>query len=415
MMAMDLVRNYLLSKRSGAVIRTVAWICILGVATGVMALVFVLSVMNGLNDSVKQRLLAAEPHLQVILPEAKTSNDVEASSLFSWLKQDSSLRAEVFETQEVILRTNEGLFGGAIARGVESHVLQKILIDSQRLTGRNQGLSHIEVDQEFKKMQLKPGEILMGRDLAYSLGVFEGDKIVGMAPEVLLLPKGEAPPLEQLYVRRKIMTNVADVDAKVVFYDRKAGLPHLGNPLSREVGIEIWLADPENFKDLKLAIEKRGGVVSSWIDRNSSLFYALKLEKISMASFLSLTALISGLCIVTVLVLLLTQKRKDIGLLMALGLSPRRTRILFAQFGAFLASIGVVTGLVLGVVLALIVSHYPIPLLPAIYYDRTIPARVDPLFLMMVLFFAGVLAFLSAWVPAKYYTDMSPSEALRGK
>lgn len=109
--AWDFFRHYLLSNRAGALIRTVAWLCMTGVGLGVMSLVVVISVMNGFNDSIRKRLLAVEPHLVVRMPKIETVEGLLQQPLYKQLKARKDTQTEIYENQDVILRTVDGVFG----------------------------------------------------------------------------------------------------------------------------------------------------------------------------------------------------------------------------------------------------------------------------------------------------------------
>ncbi|MES2855497.1 MAG: FtsX-like permease family protein [Bdellovibrionota bacterium] len=415
-LAWELFKHYLLGRRAGSLIRRVAWLCMAGVAMGVLSLVVVISVMNGFNDSIRQRLLAVEPHLMVQIPGLETANQIRTSSMYQFLSARPGTQTQLYETQDVILRTVDGLFDGAIARGVEPVALKFILehtrsqLSTAEMVGSN-GIETPPIDEETAT--LGPGEVLVGIDLARSLGIFEGDKLTIIAPEALLLPAGEAPPFERVTVKSLLTTNLPDIDSKVVFYGQAQSLGNLSRSIGRQIGIEVRTDDPESIEELKAEVVKRGGQAQSWIDRNSTLFYALRMEKFAIGVFLSLAALIASFSIVTVLILLLTQKRKDIGLLMGLGLSPKQTRNIFVQLGMILSTMGIMTGLISGVVISLVIDNYRIPILPEVYYDATIPARVDPVFVTVIFVVSLIVAYLSAWIPANTTTKESPADALR--
>lgn len=413
--AWDLFRHYLLSRRAGSLIRTVAWISIAGVAIGVFALVVVISVMSGFDDQIRNRLLAVEPHLVVTKPLADggalSSDQLAAQPEFTALRADSKLQTDLFDNQDVIVRTVDGNFGGAVARGIAPSTLKFILSESRKSVG---GSFVPFAPLAPETMELGRGEVMIGIDLARALGIFEGDTITLIAPEALLLPAGEAPPFERVTVKSLVTTNIADIDEKVLFYGRGKSLMTFAGSPSRVSGFEVRLPDPEAFAPIKASLEAKGFKVESWIDRNSSLFYALKMEKFAMGVFLGLAGLVASFSIVTVLVLLLTQKRKDIGLLMGLGLSPRKTMATFIKVGLILSSIGIGTGLVFGLIVSLLLDKFPIPLLPEVYYDATIPATVSPVFITGILVVAAIVAFVSAYIPARQATRESPAEALRG-
>jgi lipoprotein-releasing system permease protein len=314
----------------------------------------------------------------------------------------------------VIIRTVDGNFGGAVARGVEAQTLKYILSETRKETIANHTSSVDPAPVAEESTELAKGEVMIGIDLARSLGIFEGDTITLIAPEALLLPSGEAPPFERVVVKSLVTTNIADIDEKVLYYGRGRSLLTFQNSPSRVSGFEVRLPHPEEFGPLKASLELHGFKVESWVDRNSSLFYALKMEKFAMGVFLALAGLVASFSIVTVLVLLLTQKRKDIGLLMGLGLSPRKTQTLFIQVGLILSAIGIGTGLILGIVVSLLLDRFPIPLLPEVYYDATIPADLSAIFIVGILIVAALVAFISAYIPARQTTRESPAEALRG-
>ena len=423
MLSWDLFRHYLLSRRAGAVVRSVAWLCIIGVGVGVTSLIVVLSVMNGFNDSIRTKLLAVEPHLVVTIPGISKAEDISSAAIFQTLKRRPELRVDVYETQDVLLRTSDGLYGGAIARGVDAEALAYILNES-----RKAGQAHrptypqdaMQSDAQIppaspESSDLAPGEAIVGVDLARSLGLFEGDRAVAIAPEALLLPPGEAPPFERVIVKSLLTANVADIDGKMLYYARGKTLARLRDGASREVGFEVRLPDPTRFQDIKAQIEATGAKVATWQERNSSLFYALRLEKFAIGAVLAAASLIASLSIVTVLVLLLSQKRKDIGALMAMGLSARRTQQAFVGLGLMLGLLGMGGGVIAGLTICFIIDRYPLPILPEIYYDATIPSTVDPWLVVTVLASSVVIAGVSAWLPARAHARLQPADALRAR
>ncbi len=416
--AWDVFRHYLLSRRAGSLIRTVAWLCMCGVSLGVMALIVVTSVMNGFNDQIRNRLLAVEPHLIAKIPGVASADKLRTLPIYDFLKNRPDTQTEVFENQEVIIRTVDGLFQGAIAKGIEPGALGYIISETRKAAALNNKKSPTDVETppaDDPNMKLGAGEIFIGIDLARSLGIFEGDKIVVIAPEALLMPEGEAPPFERVVVKGFLRTDIEDIDDKVLFFGRGLTFKALAGSSSHEAGFEVRIKDPEQVDRLKAELASRGVESATWIDRNSALFYALKMEKVAMSAFLGLAALIASFSIVTVLVLLLTQKRKDLGLLMALGLSPKQTRWLFVRVGLMLSSFGIFSGLILGLVICYVIARFPLPILPDIYYETIIPAKVDVRFVLGVLFAAAVIAFVSADLPVRGITRESPAEALRAK
>ena len=137
--------------------------------------------------------------------------------------------------------------------------------------------------------------------------------------------------------------------------------------------------------------------IESWADKNKALFAALRLEKVAMLSLLSVSVLITCFSLITVITLLISQKKKDIRLLLAVGFSQAKTEKLFVHMGLMLCLIGLLPGLLLGVSVSYLIEKYPLDILPDIYYDSSIPSEVNYVF----VFGVAVVSLLIAWMTAK--------------
>ena len=391
--------KYLFSKSAGSLVRTISWIGFLGVAMGVMSMVVVLNVMSGLGDNMKSRLLAIEPHL-IFKPQTQ----IQQKKLLDKFDLHPDTYAFPFERQDVLIRTSEGLYGGAIAKGMDMAALVKTIEKIQQQSG-----SFVN-----KSLVINDGEIFMGMEIARNLGVFEEDEVVVIAPESLLLPPGEAPRFDRVKVIDIIDIPDSRLLSKTIFYKKGKTFASLGQTASLNKGVEVWLDDPDDYEkyldmgDSYLAVE-------SWASRNSDFFYSLRMEKFLIAIFLSLTLLISNFAIITVLVLLGTQKQQDMGLLMALGLSPKKIRHLMMSISLMLSIVGVFVGLVLGVVISLLLNNVTLSSLPDIYYDTTIPVKLDFTGVVLIALLSICISVISSWFSAFLTIEKSPALALRPK
>lgn len=420
MLELEFFRHFLLSRRAGSLIRTIAWLSIVSVAIGVFALVVVLSVMNGFHHAIRKRLLAAEPHLVLNLERPPAEGTFGLSpEVLSYIQSQKGV-LDVVERQDVVMRTGDGVFSGAEARGLDRAAVIR-LIESVEEANRNEKKSSYSTPPSDEiSLSMGPGEVMMGSELARSLGIFEGDRVTLIAPEALLLPAGEAPKFERVTVKRLLTTNVADLDNKLFLYSRGQSLLGLGGNASRRTDVEAWFpnsGDAEKIKSKILALDSKlsEAHVQTWGDRNSALFHALRLEIVAIGLFLALSTLIAGFSIITVLLILITQKRKEIGLLMAMGLSRQKTRALFTRLGLLLSSVGILSGACLGVVTCLVIDSMDTSILPDFYYDTTIPAKVNPIFVFAVIGVAMGLAFIASYVPARRITDLEPADALMSR
>lgn len=414
-----LFRHYLLSRRSSALIRMIGWLCMIGVGISVAAMIVVLSVMNGFDGAIRQRLLSVEPHL-VVVSESKDIRQIEmeiSKPLVEYQKNFKDVVSkEPFEIQDVILRTADGLYGGAVAKGMENSNIQMILRESQKIKNEESKLKSRSLDitvPETVTLTLERNEAAIGIDLAQSLGLFEGDLLTVVAPESLLLPPGEIPKYDSLIIKSVLRTNIPEIDGGQIFYQRNSGLRRLSQSSGKEVGLELRLDQPNHSESLKNELRRLGYKVESWQDRNAALFHSLKMEKLAMGLFLALSVLIASFSILTVLVLLVTHKRMEMGVLMTLGLSQKRTRRAFASVGCLVAGFGLFGGFTFGIFICWVLDTFPLIELPAIYYDTRIPVSVEPV-LLLGLFLASVaIAFLSSWLPAYWSTRTSISDLLK--
>lgn len=392
-------------------------------------MVIVLSVMNGFNGTIRERLLAVEPHLVVSLLESEDPSEQMVKNRLEELQSEflpiQSVKATLVESQDVILRTLEGTFGGAIAKGMSEEGLNRVLrtIDE---AGKKQAGHRLKLKEEvsletsqtsesggFQDIQLGPNEVLLGTDLAHSLRIFEGDQIMVIPPESLLMPASEVPQYETVTVKALISSRVADVDSKFLFFESGKSLGHLKRSPSKGIDLELRFQNPNDYDLYEKDLRHRGFKTANWIERNESLFFALKMEKLAMSIFLVLSALITCFSIITVLVLLLTQKRRDLGILMAMGLSQKKTKAIFTRVGMMLSLFGMLGGLLLGLMVCFLLDRYPIELLPDIYYDSSIPVLVTKDLVYFILIASMLVAFLSSYFPARAYTAKWPSQSLR--
>ena len=398
-MTYEFFLRYLFSKAAGSLIRTISWIGFLGIAIGVMSMVVVLNVMNGLGDNMKSRLLAIEPHLVF-----NTQTQAQQEKILNKFALYPDTYAFPFEQQDILIRTSEGLYEGAIAKGMDTAALVKTI---QKIQQQNSSSTN-------KSITINDGEIFIGMGLARSLGIFEEDKVVVVAPESLLLPPGEAPKFDRVEVVGIIDVPDSKIVSKTIFYKKGRTFASLGQTASLNKGVEVRLDDPDDYEKY-LDVMDPHLTVESWASRNSNFFYSLKMEKFLISILLSLTLLISNFAIITVLVLLGIQKRQDMGLLMTLGLSPKKIRRFMMNISLLLSILGIFVGLTLGIVISLLLNGVTLSSLPDIYYDTTIPVKLDFVGVGLIGLLSLCISVISAWFSAFLTIEKSPALALRPK
>ncbi len=382
----------------------------MGVLVSLTAMVLVISIMNSLNANQRERLLAIDPHLVISLdgpaPE-KTAGRDQKNKILEFLKTKNAFAAEV-EVRDLILKTYEGRFRGVEARGLPAEVFQFLFEKMRQLSKKNKNYSFIP-DQI-------PGraEVNLGVDLAYALQIFEGEELTFISPEQLVLSVTDSPQVFKVRVKNILTTNITDIDSHVVFYQlgqlqrKKAGDSSVQNQ------IFVWLDAPDQAPALKKILKSELQVDSQdWQERNSSLFFALKLEKLMMVIFLGMGALIAALSLISVVSLLISQKRREISLLQCLGFSKTRTQNLFFSLSFVLGSLGIVSGLAFGIGLSIYLEKFPFQLPWKIYYDTSLSAIVDPWMIFAVAMVFILMLIASSFLTAKQVLDITISEGIK--
>lgn len=393
--------HFLFSKRGGSLIKIIAWLSVLGIGTGVFALVVVMSVMNGFNTAIRTRTLSVEPHLVINVGAASPEAEQKA---VEWLKE-KKFTFDYTDTQDVILRTQSGTVQGAIAQGVSQATLNQIIEGNRKRQSRDLG--------EPSEYKLAGGEVIVGMGLGDTLGLFENDPLVVIAPESLLGSKEALPLFETVKVKDFLRTEIEGIDSHKIYYVRSSTLGRLQRSASLEKTIEVRLPNAEEYEDSKKTLESMDLKVESWKDRNSNLFYSLKLEKFVVALLLGLSTIIASFSLVTLMVIMVTQKKKDIGVLMAMGFDAQLVTRIFQLMGVAVSMVGILGGILLGLPTCYILENYSQGMLPAIYADTNIPAEVHASQILLLLIISIVVTTGISWLAVRRITKLTPVDALR--
>lgn len=402
-------RRYLMSKRAGSLVKRIAWLSMLSIGVAVAAFILVLSVMSGLHENINQRILALEPHLIIEFDRKLTEEAMAQHPIQETLLGLKGVDYQPFDRQDVILRSTEGVFHGAVARGVSESSLENM--QERLMTLENSKSAAVPTFLDVPEED----QVILGSSLAAQMNVYEGDYVTVLSPESLLMAPGENPPFSKVMVKQIVSTNVSELDSEMVLYIRGKALLNFSKTGSRSRGWDLWLKDPYDAGSVKEQLARFTDLkIQTWRERNSAVFLALRLEKLMLGSFLGLSALITTFSIWSVLTLLITQKRREMGLLMAIGLSGRRLMDLFQKVGMYLASIGLGGGLFLGISTALYIENNPLQVLPDIYYDSEVPAKVDFVFIAIVFVTAIIVIYGAVRLAMSRLSTLRSSEALRG-
>ena len=401
--------RYLRAKRKTRFVSFITFISLAGIALGVAALIVILSVMNGFEGELRDRLLSMTAHGYV------TGDD---GSLGDWrrVRDDVSndpgvVAAAPFVEMEGMIRTGRSLTG-VMVHGVLPEAEKEV-------SGRTVNFVQGSLDV------LVPGErsIVLGRFLAIDLGVRIGDGVVLLIPR----PVGDGtldPVLERFVVRGVFEAGVQDHDATLalVHIDDAA---HLLSLRDRVTAIRFLNSDVMSAPEVSRRLAARLGadyVTSDWTIENASYFRAIRLEKMMMSLLLSLIIGVAAFNIVASLVMVVTDKTTDIAILRTLGMSPADVvRVFFIQ-GAVIGWLGVFLGVAAGVVLAINVpvvvpfleQLFGFQIMPGdVYYVTAIPSVLEAEDVIVISVAAFVLTSLATLYPARRAAHVNPAIALR--
>lgn len=398
------LKKLVLSSRSGALVRRITILSFLAIVLSITAFFIVLFVMNGMNKNIKNRILAIEPHLTTINTLA------QEPELQKYFDNAQSVR---YQSLDLILRTIDGQFRGGGAIGYTDEGLKIWIAHLMQTKNLNKG--RYFTDANLSDLSLNENEIAIGVDLARSLSLLEGDELTLIPPDTLLLSSLETPIFQKVVVKRILVTDLYDLDSKLIIFNSDKSLKIFAKTLSLHMGTHIWFETVERAEEIKKILAGKNIVSETWQEKNSDLFFALKMEKLMIGTFLGLAGLIASSSILTVLALLMSQKKRDIAIIKTLGLSQKRTLWLFTRIGLWISGGAIGLGSLLGVGISLYVQFNPINILPNIYYDSSIPAAVDYYMVLVVVLISTLLALFGSYFPARATLKIQPAILLKQK
>ncbi len=402
--------RYTRAKRRNHFISFISLISMLGITLGIVALIVVLSVMNGFHTEIRERILSMASHATLSEPNGSM---VGWPELLARVRQHPAVvgAAPFVEVQAMLV--HGGYVNGAVVRGIVPEEEDQVAdLRRDMISGSIDDLT----DGSFN--------IVLGQELAMVLGVGPGDKVTVVTPQLNASPVGIMPRLKAFNVIGLFSVGMGDYDRGAAFISLRdaAKLMRLGDGVT---GVRLKLTDMFDAPRLsrQIAIDL-GGVyrVTDWTQSHRNFFQALRIEKRMMTIILFLIVAVAAFNIVSTLVMVVTDKRSDIAVLRTLGASPARIMAIFMVQGTTIGVVGTLLGVIGGVILALNVESivtsieglFDVHFLdPSIYYISALPS--DPR-LSDVLFIASgafLMSILATIYPAWRASRTDPAEALR--
>jgi len=398
------------ATRRNGFISFISGVSMLGIALGVAALIIVLSVMNGFQKEVRDRMLGVVSHIEIYGPGGGVIPDV-ARTLAEVQRHPQVVGAAPFIAAQALLARGEDM-RGTIVRGIDP-VLEPEITELARAL------------KDTVLARLVPGEfgIVLGGELARSLGLREGDPVTLIAPSGQVTPAGIVPRLRQ-------MTVVGTFDSGHFEYDSGLVMLHMEDAarifrLEGPTGLRLRLKDLHQARRVAAELGTTLSdplVIRDWTRQNRTWFAAVQLEKRMMFIILTLIVAVAAFNLVSTLVMTVTDKRADIAILRTLGASPGSIMGIFVVQGALVGVIGTFSGLLLGLGIALNIDVI-VPALERalnasflprdIYLISRMPSDPQQADIMPVALISLVLSFLATLYPSWRASRVNPAEALR--
>ncbi len=395
-----IARRYVTSGGKGFFVRFATLISFLGVTVGVLALVVATAMSNGFLVRIREKLSTMNADL-TLLGSPLGIPQHELDRIASILDQDSGVKAYAPVISGAVLATSPLHPGGILVRvvGGDHQSLEDVIpLDTFRIDGE------------------KRDGCWLGVDLAKRLGLEVGDSFTAVIPRVSLTPFGALPKIKTLTVTGILKTGYYLYDTEYAYTDQDlvSDLLPTGNPAS---AILVKLRAPDPNQRVQSRLQSLVGPTFRLVsveEQNTAFFKALALEKLALAIAVGLIVMVAALNIASSLILLVTQKIRDIGVLRAMGVSASGIRLIFLLQGLVIGVVGTITGLALGIPLCLILDHFQlIPLNPDIYPLTSVPFLLRVSDLLLIGGFAILIALAAAFFPARRASRLDPSSALR--
>ncbi len=402
--------RYIRARRQSQFVSFIAFISIAGVALGVFALIVVLSVMNGFGDELRNRTLSMTSHITVSNYDGLLQNWKEVAKTVD--KNKAVVAAAPYIQKEVML-TNGRRVSGSIIRGI--------------LPGDEETVSTIESKMISGNLKnLKAGEygIILGSELANTLGLYKGDRVTVITPQINVTAVGVMPRLRRFRVVGVFEVGMHEFDSAMayVYMGDAAKLFQLKNKVT---GVRIKLKNLFEAPRITAELKKVFGPdywIRDWSQLHRNFFQALKTEKTVMFIILLMMVSVAALNIVSTLMMSVTDKQADIAILRAMGMSPGSIMQIFIVQGAFIGLFGTLIGIGLGVPVAVnifeIVSWleklFHTDFLPSnVYYVSSITSDVKFSEVMTYGLSAFGVTILATIFPAWRASKTLPAQALR--
>lgn len=401
--------RYLKAKRKQAAISVITVISILGVTAGVMALIVALAISRGFSEDLQSKLLRGTSHINV-LPVDIREGIADYPSVAARIKSVKGVRSATPALYQAVL-----ISSGVRQEGV---MLKGMAVSDPNFLAEE----FFEVRQGNIRDLVAPADdpvrdrIALGAEIAKRLGSFVGDFVYLLSDEGTLSPLGNVPVRRSFKVVAVFSAGLADFDSAWGFTSLASAQRVFGTGELVSL-IECHVDDIYQVKSISQEIRRvlgEGYVTQDWQEQYQSIFHALQLEKLVMVITIGLIVFVAALNIITVLIMMVMEKNRDIAVLMSMGATHQNIRTIFIYQGVLIGVVGTILGSISGVLVCWLCDRYHlIRLETEVYSISHVPFRTSPWDVILVAVSAVAISFLATLYPSKNAAQLDPVVALR--
>ena len=397
-----IAKRYLFSKKNSKFVSFITYISILGVSLGVATLIITISILNGFEKEVKDKVAGLVSHIQVksFLPEGLSNYENAIDEIKKNIPEVNSISPVV--QKEAVIRNQET---------VEGIILKGIVPETDLSTARSRIVAG---DFNLQPIDSTFSRLLVGDKLAKKLGLEVGNKVIVFGLKGIPSPFNQ-PKIKQFIIGGVYETGLRDYD-DVIIYTDLATSQDLFELNDNITGIEITVNDVDKVEDVVLQIKKLFGYPyypKSMFKLYKGLFTWVELQKEPTPIILGLIIIVATFNIVGTLLMLVLEKTQSIGVLKSLGSSRTDIMKIFLFDGLIIGVLGIIFGNIIGIGISLAELKYRFFKLPEQYYVKTVPILLQPEYIILISCITIVLVFVATIIPAYLASRFDPVKSMR--
>jgi lipoprotein-releasing system permease protein len=404
--------RYLRARRQETFISLITIISVLGVMIGVMTLNVVMAVMSGFEETLRDRLLGINAHISVVKSGDPMRNYEE---IVDKVRREQGVVAATPTIYGQVMLTSGTRVSGVVVRGVDpDRVNQVVDLQSYLLKGQLAGLKSTHAIQVDERTVALPG-IILGERLAAQLGAFEGSPVQVVSPLGSATAIGVIPKVRRFVVIGIMKTGMSEIDSAVVFMGF-ADAQKFFDLEGAATNVEMRIRDVKDSRAVAERLQKQLGFpyfAEDWTRLWPNLFSALQLEKTVYFLVLLLMILVGAFNIVSTLVMVVMEKRKDIAILRSMGATRRSIRKVFLFKGCVIGVVGTALGMLLGLLVCGLIAQYEFALPEGMFLISTVPVRVYWSNFILVAVASFFVCLLASIYPSRQAATLDPVEIIR--